>query len=133
MYAVIANVIIDNQLRTGAKVFILYCHGMAESPKVYGMAKGGKRIEKYISYKKLKKFRSQWIPEHIRHRVRWSYEDRASADRSAKALELMWTNVRVYDTSGKLVKDGVSASKVDEIAKNINFMDRCYVFDENED
>ncbi|MDQ0170651.1 hypothetical protein [Paenibacillus tundrae] len=133
MYAVIANVIIDNQLRTGAKVFILYCHGMAESPKVYGMAKGGKRIEKYISYKKLMKFRSQWIPEHIRHRVRWSYEDRASADRSAKALELMWTNVRVYDTSGTLVKDGVSSSKVDEIAKNMNFMDRHYVFDENED
>lgn len=133
MYAVIANVIIDNQLRTGAKVFILYCHGMAESPKVYGMAKGGKRIEKYISYKKLKKFRSQWIPEHIRPRVRWSYEDRASADRSAKALELMWNNVRVYDTSGKLVKDGVSASKVDEIAKNVNFVDRRYVFDENED
>ncbi|MEY8744477.1 hypothetical protein [Paenibacillus tundrae] len=133
MYAVIANVIIDNQLRTGAKVFILYCHGMAESPKVYGMAKGGKRIEKYISYKKLMKFRSQWIPEHIRHRVRWSYEDRASADRSAKALELMWTNVRVYDTSGTLVKDGVSSSKVDEIAKSMNFMDRHYVFDENED
>ncbi|MCG7379093.1 hypothetical protein MH215_18935 [Paenibacillus sp. ACRSA] len=133
MYAVIANVIIDNQLRTGAKVFILYCHGMAESPKVYGMAKGGKRIEKYISYKKLKKFRSQWIPEHIRHRVRWSYEDRASADRSAKALELMWTNVRVYDTSGKLIKDGVSASKVDEIAMSMNFVDRRYVFDENED
>ncbi|KQY84062.1 hypothetical protein ASD24_09720 [Paenibacillus sp. Root52] len=132
MYAVIANVIIDNQLRTGAKVFILYCHGMAESPKVYGMAKGGKRIEKYISYKKLKKFRSQWIPEHIRPRVHWSYEDRASADRSAKALELMWTNVRVYDTSGKLVKDGVSSSKVDEIAKSMNFMDRRYVFDENE-
>ncbi|MCM3173030.1 hypothetical protein [Paenibacillus sp. MER 99-2] len=133
MYAVIANVIIDNQLRTGAKVFILYCHGMAESPKVYGMAKGGKLIEKYISYKKLKKFRSQWIPEHIRHRVRWSYEDRASADRRAKQLELMWTNVRVHDTSGKLIKDGVSASKVDEIAKSMNFMDRRYVFDENED
>ncbi|WP_186380929.1 MULTISPECIES: hypothetical protein [Paenibacillus] len=41
-------------------------------------------------------------------------------------------NVRVYDTSGKLVKDGVSSSKVDEIAKSMNFMDRRYVFDENE-
>ena len=132
MYAVIANVIKDNQLRTGAKVYILYCHGMAESPLVYGMARGGKRIEKYISYKKLKKFRSQWVPQHIRHRVKWSYEDRKEADKCAKSLELMWTNVRLFDSAGHIIKEGVTASQAFNIASKIKFIERRYMLDEKE-
>ncbi|MGC5770827.1 hypothetical protein [Paenibacillus pabuli] len=132
MYAVIANVIGDNQLRTGAKVYILYCHGMAESPLVYGMAKGGKRIEKYISYKKLKKFRSQWVPEHIRHRVRWSYKHRADADRRAQTLDFMWTNVRAFDPAGQLIKEGLTKNEVYHIASNIKFIEQRTLLAEKE-
>ncbi|WP_166246444.1 hypothetical protein [Paenibacillus turpanensis] len=116
MYGVVANVVIDNQLRNGAKVYILYCHGMARSPKVYGMARDGKRIEKYISYKKLMKFRSQWLPEHIRERVLWKYEERTEADRFAKSLELMWTNVRLYDGKGNIIREGIPESKAFDLA-----------------
>lgn len=60
MYAVIANVIEDNQLRTGAKVYILYCHGMAESPLVWH----GKREEKESRRIFPTKLRSQWVPTY---------------------------------------------------------------------
>ncbi|PAF30857.1 hypothetical protein [Paenibacillus sp. 7516] len=124
MYAVIANVIEDNQLRTGAKVYILYCHGMDERSLVYGMAKGGKRIEKYISYKKLKKFRSQWVPEHIRHRVQWSYEHRADADHRAQTLDFMWTNVRAFNSAGDLIKEGLSQNEVYQTYSHIKFIEQ---------
>lgn len=113
MYAVIANVITDNQLRVGAKVYILFHHGMAESALVYGMSKYGKRIEKYISYKKLERFRGCWVPEHIRPRMHenWMHEERWEADRHADWLNQMWGRVRVFDPQGNLVKDGLSAGE----------------------
>lgn len=64
---------IDKELRIGAKVYVLYCHGMASSPKVFGMARGGRRIEKYISYKKLNKFRVQkGQPFMLKERQIWN-------------------------------------------------------------
>ncbi|WP_098743551.1 hypothetical protein [Paenibacillus sp. EZ-K15] len=130
MYAVVANVVKDNQLRVGAKVYILFCHGMAENPKVYLMAKGGIRIEKYMPYKRLNKFRTQWLPEHIRERVIWKYEDKGVADQVAKRLELMWTNVRLFDEQGNQIREGVPASEAFNIAENIKFIDKTYRFNE---
>ncbi|MBE9917114.1 hypothetical protein G8C92_24140 [Paenibacillus donghaensis] len=127
MYGVVANVVIDKQLRIGAKVFILYCHGMARSPKVYGMARGGRRIEKYISYKKLHKFRAQWLPEHIRSKVVWKYDDRRDAERFAKLLELKWTNVRLFDEEGNLIREGISENEADNIVSNLKFVKREFV------
>ncbi|OAB38316.1 hypothetical protein [Paenibacillus glacialis] len=128
MYAVVANVVKDNQLRVGAKVYILFCHGMAENPKVYGMARDGKRIEKYMPYKRLIKFRVQWLPEHIRDRVIWKYEDKGVAEQVAKTLELMWTNVRLFDEQGNQIREGVSASEAFNIARKIKFIDKTYRF-----
>ena len=131
MYGVVANVVKDNQLRIGAKVYILYCHGMAENPKVYGMARDGKRIEKYMPYKRLNKFRAQWLPEHIRERVIWKYEEKGVADRVAKTLELMWTNVRLFDEKGSQIREGVAASEAFNIARKIKFIDKIYRFNKD--
>ncbi|EPY06202.1 hypothetical protein PAALTS15_15821 [Paenibacillus alvei TS-15] len=128
MYGVVANVVIDKQLRNGAKVYILYCHGMARSPKVFGIARGGRRIEKYISYKKLNKFRAQWLPEHIRSKVVWKYVDRRDAERFAKSLELKWTNVRLLDEVGNIIREGIPESEADNIVSNIKFVKKEFVF-----
>ena len=101
---------------------------MARSPKVYGMAIGGRRIEKYISYKKLNKYRTQWLPEHIRSRVVWKYDDRREADRNAKSLELMWTNVRLFDEEGNIIREGVPESEAYNIARTIKFVKRKFMF-----
>lgn len=83
MYTVIANVIEDNQLRTGAKVYILYCHGMAESPLVWHGQGRKKNREGYFLQNS-----GHSGCQHIRHRVRWSYKHRADADRRALTSDI---------------------------------------------
>lgn len=79
-------------------------------------------------YKRLNKFRAQWIPEHIRDRVIWKYEDKGRADQIAKTLELMWINVRLFDEQGNQIREGVPSSEAFNIARRIAFINNNYEF-----
>ena len=90
MYGIIANVINDSVLRTGAKVWIHFCNGDAEYPNVSGLSRHGRRITKYISYKKLTNFRVAWIPEHMRDKVEWAWESKETPQEWADGLKQQW-------------------------------------------
>jgi hypothetical protein len=112
MYCVIANVIQDKILRTGAKIYVLYCNGDAEHPKVRGLAKGGRPITKHIPYKRLTNFRAAFVPPKMQLQgdVMWQWEEKEDAERLANALNDMWENIRFFDNKGNLIKDGLPAS-----------------------
>jgi hypothetical protein len=110
MYGIVANVLSDKVLRTGAKVWILYCNGDAEHPRVMGLSKSGRTVRKYTAHKRLEKFRAKWIPEHLREEIGWQWEDRAKADELAKALAEMWQGIRFYKRDGTLLRDGEPTS-----------------------
>lgn len=124
MYGIAANVIADSSLRRGAKVFILTVNGDAEKPLVYGLARDGKMIHKFIPYKRLKNFRAKWIPEHLRNveLFGWQFASREVAEREAYCLDLMWTNIRAYDSEGNRIKEGLPASKAFDM--KIRFVER---------
>jgi len=109
MYGLIANVMSDRVLRTGAKVWIHYCNGDAACPIVTGLSKSGRTIQKFTHYKRLTSFRAAWIPEHMLERVSWQWETKAEAAEFAEKLTTMWTGIRQYSRDGKtLVRDGDS-------------------------
>lgn len=64
--------------------------------------------------------------------MKWSYEDRKEADKCANSLELMWTNVRLFDSAGHIIKEGVTTSQAFNIASKIRFIERRYMLDEKE-
>jgi hypothetical protein len=98
-YGIVANVQSDHALRTGAKVWILYCNGDAERPKVMGLSKGGRRIIKHMAYKRLTNFRAAWIPENVRKDVVWSFSKDA-AQQLAERLKQRWQDVRFFHPDG---------------------------------
>lgn len=107
MFGLVANVISDRVLRTGAKVWIHYCNGDAACPVVSGLCKGGYIVRKYTHYKRLTNFRAAWIPEHVRERVAWQWEDKSKAAELAAKLTTMWAGIRQYSRDGKtLVRAG---------------------------
>lgn len=110
MYAVIANVVSDGILRTGARVWILYHHGDAEIARVRGCSKGGRVVNKYIPYKRLKNFRAAFVPEHLRDRFEHHYlfETKEEADGVAASQEKFWNRVRAYSPDGAEIKPGIS-------------------------
>ncbi len=117
VYGIVANVISDRVLRTGAKVWIIRCNGDASCPLVVGLSKGGRRITKYTHFKRLENFRAKWIPEPFRWdpsnpgkswAVIWEWTDRAVAESSAAMLAEMWAGVRSFDRLGNLLKDGIT-------------------------
>lgn len=62
MYGIIANVIkTERSLRKDGKVWIFDLQ-YDNRARVYGMTRGGKRIEKYTALKYLGNFRAAWIP-----------------------------------------------------------------------
>lgn len=63
LFGLVANLVSDRALRTGAKVWILGWNGDAENAQVRGISKGGRTITKYIRLKRLEKFRAAWIPD----------------------------------------------------------------------
>ena len=118
MYGLVANVISDRVLRTGAKVWIHYCNGDAACPIVAGMSKGGRMVQKYTHYKRLTNFRAAWVPEHMRDRVAWRWETKAEAAELAAKLAEMWAGIRQYSRDGKtLVRDGEPESAAFERAR----------------
>lgn len=57
-WCVVANVIEDSALRNGAKVVLCQFNGGGESVEVEGLNKQGRKIRKYIRFKKLENFRA---------------------------------------------------------------------------
>lgn len=114
VFGIVANVVSDRVLRTGAKVWVCYCNGDASCPRVAGLSKSGRRIEKYTHYKRLENFRAKWIPEHMRARARpgygviWEYATKDEAARHANSLNEMWKGVRFFHRDGKLLRDGIT-------------------------
>lgn len=109
MYGIIANVLSDRILRTGAKVRINYCNGDAACPTVYGLSKGGRMVRKYTHYKRLTNFRAAWIPEHWQDRLAYKWDTKEEAERHAHKLAAMWAYVRYFNRDGtKLLQDGVT-------------------------
>lgn len=90
LYGIVANVVADKALRTGAKVWIEYCNGDAEHPFVRGLSKSGRPIEKYTAYKRLTNFRAAWVPPNMRERMGWAWEDKAAAEKLAGELAAIW-------------------------------------------
>lgn len=109
MYGLIANVLSDRILRTGAKVWINYCNGDAACPTVYGLSKSGRMVRKYTHYKRLTNFRAAWIPEHWRDRLADQWATKEEAAKHAATLAEMWAGVRYFNRDGtQLLRDGVT-------------------------
>lgn len=114
VFGIVANVISDKVLRTGAKVWICYCNGDASCPRVMGLAKGGNWCEKYTHFKRLENFRAKWIPEHLRapaykgYGVCWQYATKEEAQLHAVSLNEMWKGVRFFHSKGQLLRDGIT-------------------------
>lgn len=108
MYGIVANVLSDRALRTGAKVLLVHVNGDAEHPIVIGLSKSGHNILKYIPYKRLINYRAAWIPEHMiteLGRRGWSllihYDTRTEAEQHANILAQMWAGIRSFTRDGK--------------------------------
>lgn len=113
-FGIVANVIADQILRTGAKVWILHCNGDAEKPIVLGLSRGGRKVEKYTHFKRLENFRAAWIPLHVREQVLlgWSHPTKDAAAEHALALTKMWSGVRRQNPDGTFSPpDGITAGE----------------------
>lgn len=104
-WGIVANVVSDRVLRTGARVWLLWVNGDAACPRVYGLSKGGRRIEKYTHYKRLHNYRAAWIPP-VMQDVLFQFPDRAAAERCAADLTRMWSGIRFFHRDGRLLADG---------------------------
>jgi hypothetical protein len=114
VFGIVANVISDKVLRSGAKVWIIYVNGDASCPRVTGLSKGGGRqCVKYTHFKRLTNFRAKWIPEHMRgaseqwHPI-YQYDTKAKAQAHADVLNRMWEGVRSFRRDGTLIRDGIT-------------------------
>jgi hypothetical protein len=109
MFAIVANVLSDRVLRTGAKVWVCRCNGDAACPIVIGLSKSGRRITKYTHYKRLENFRAAWLPEHLRDDVVWRWDEKREATMTAEFIVKLWAGVRYYNRDGSaLMRDGIS-------------------------
>lgn len=123
-FGIVANVISDRVLRTGAKVWVCYCNGDASCPRVMGLSHGGRWVEKYTHFKRLENFRAKWIPEHLRwgnyrggYPVIWTYDTKDEAQKHADLLNRMWEGVRFFHRDGRLLQDGITEGQVFERAR----------------
>jgi hypothetical protein len=92
LFGIVANVKSDSVLRSGAKVWINYCNGDAESPVVTGLSRSGYYVTKYTKYKRLTNFRAAWVPMHMRDRVLWAWQEKQQAADAAERLGAKWTD-----------------------------------------
>jgi len=112
MWGIVANVISDRVLRTGARVWVERCNGDAECPVVRGLSKSGRQVRKYTHFKRLTNFRAAWVPEHQRDQISILYADKASASTSAEWLVAMWSGVRRFNRDGSvLLQPGISTNE----------------------
>ena len=120
MYGLIANVMTDHVLRTGAKVNVIMYHGYIGRVEVMGLNKSGRRVTKHMAWKRLTNIRSAWIPEHLQKETRVWWKDREDADKAALELTELWRFVRSFHPDGRLLNDGVSEGQAirEYLAKN---------------
>ena len=112
MFGIVANVVSDRVLRTGAKVWIARCNDDAECPMVCGLNKFGRIVEKYTHYKRLTNFRAAWIPRHMRGRIVLKWPEKSQAQQLSDTLAMMWHDVRYFSRDGtELKKDGITPSE----------------------
>lgn len=113
MYGIVANVVSDRILRTGAKVWLIHCNGDASNPWVCGLSKGGRPIRKYTKFKRLTNFRVAWVPEHLHDEIVWAWEDKDAVEAKAHDLADMWDGVRFFSSDGtEIRRDGISEGEV---------------------
>lgn len=83
-FGIVANVVSDRALRTGAKVWLcLWTGGSLDKPQVRGLSKGGRTITKHIAVKRLTNFRAAWIPPTMREDVAMTFSKERAASLAA--------------------------------------------------
>jgi len=108
-FGIVANVISDRVLRTGAKVWIGYPHWPCVV--VRGLSKGGRTIAKFIHMKRLENFRAAWMPEHIRDLGGYyalRFDKKSEPQEAAQAWAAHWLGVRSFRSDGAMVRDGIT-------------------------
>ena len=83
-WVIVANVIEDPLLRRGAKVYLIQWHGSADNVQVIGLSRGGRRITKYIPFKRLRNFRPGWAPPYVDSY--FDYDEKEKAGEVARQL-----------------------------------------------
>ena len=85
-WGVVANVAnADSCLRLGAKVTLVWWSGNPDRAKWNGLSRGGRRIYKWLTRKRLKNFRAKWLQPGARHNAS-TYGSREEAAREAAYL-----------------------------------------------
>ena len=95
MYGIVANVSKDSILRDGAKVWINFCNGDAERPKVFGLSKRGRIIHKYTRYSRLRNYRVAFIPAHWTDLPHFRWDTKEQAQEWASALNAKYECVEI--------------------------------------
>lgn len=116
MFCIVANVVSDKVFRVGAKVYIVRANQGADNAEVIGLSRGGRRVNKYIPYKRLTNFRAAWVPPYLQEGkapFSWAigcwWHDKTDAQEVADKLTQIWTGVRFFSKDGeRLMRDGVS-------------------------
>jgi hypothetical protein len=114
MYGIVENVRSDRALRTGAKVWLLGCHGDAECPIMTGISKSGRRIRKFTHYKRLTSYRPAWIPEYLLSDIwpSFQHETREASAEHAVILATMWAGIRSFTRDGSALRyEGLPTSE----------------------
>jgi hypothetical protein len=125
MYCIIANVKEDKAFRNGAKVYLLNGRQSSNSVEVHGISKGGRKINKYIPYKRLENFRAAWVPDHLNYektKIWWGvgcwWELKEDAQDAANKLAMIWAGIRYFsENEGRLMQDGAPTSEAHNRAR----------------
>lgn len=108
MFGIIANVMTDHALRTGAKVFVVAQESGMGRVEVRGLCKRGRMITKHMAWKRLTNFRPAFLPPGMEEHCRVWWDDREAATRVAIELTEIWRFVRSFHPDGRLLNDGIS-------------------------
>lgn len=107
-YGLIANVLWDRVLRMGAKVYLLGWHGDYSSVYVWGLAKDGRPVRKYLLMKRLYHVRAAWFPPK-QWALTWRrFATKARAEQVAQGMASYWAGVQCFTTDGSLLRPGLS-------------------------
>ena len=111
MYCLIANVQSDHVLRTGAKVFVISSDQNAHQVEVVGLNKCGRRVSKYIAWKRLTNIRASFRPPDVATQCRLWWDNKVEVSKVAQELTEIWSSVRAFHPDGTLLIDGISAGE----------------------
>lgn len=101
-WGIVANVLSDRALRTGARVWVLRCNGDAENPVVRGLSKHGRLITKYTKFRRLTNYRAAMLPPGLPDEA-WPslcYRTKEEAAAWAALLESRWRDVQYTRPDG---------------------------------